>query len=461
MSIDLKRAEEDYSRVRRRAWFRDALAKLAHRPNQLLSYQQVKDTLRLGGPIYRGVKQVPIAQIVGSVDRYRDFDEVFLPAHDRTADRWKSIARAYYQDIDLPPVRLYKVGEAYFVIDGHHRVSVAREQGVEFIDAEVQEVVSRVPVTADIKSEDLKVLHEYRRFLERTHLDEVRPDQRIRFTVAGGYDQLIEHIAMHRYYMQVDQQREVSEAEAVRDWYDTVYCPIVEVIRQNGILADFPHRTEADLYLWIVEHLYYLRESEQDVSIEAAAEDYADQFSERPIKKIMRGVMSVLGETHPPEQTPEQIKAQHDRQRFLDRTHLDDVRPGHGLHCTIDGGYDRLIEHIDRHRYFMGLDLKRDVSETEAIGHWYDEVYLPIVNAIREHNLLANFAGLTETDLYLSIIDYLDQLRREDGSITIDEAAVNYAEQFKQHPIKKILQGLQQIFTAVGQTSEVSETPEV
>ena len=198
MAVDEKRAEEDFSRVRRRAWFRDALAKLARRPNQLLSYQQVKDTLRLGGPIYRGVKQVPIAQIVGSVDRYRDFDEVFLPAHDRTADRWKSIARAYYQDIDLPPVRLYKVGEAYFVLDGHHRVSVAREQGVGFIDAEVQEVISRVPVTADLKSEDLKVLHEYRRFLERTHLDEVRPDQRIRFTVAGGYDQLIEHIINQR-----------------------------------------------------------------------------------------------------------------------------------------------------------------------------------------------------------------------------------------------------------------------
>jgi hypothetical protein len=297
--------------------------------------------------------------------------------------------------------------------------------------------------------------------LDRTRLDEVRPDQRIRFTVAGGYDQLIEHIAMHRYYMQVDQQREVSEAKAVRDWYDMVYCPIVEVIRQNGILADFPHRTEADLYLWIVEHLYYLRENEQDVSIEAAAEDYADQFSERPIKKIMRGVMSVLGETHPPELTPEQLKAQHDRQRFLDRTHLDDVRPGHGLRCTIDGSYDRLIEHIDRHRYFMGLDLKRDVSETEAIGHWYDEVYLPIVNAIREHNLLANFSGLTETDLYLSIIDYLDQLRREDGGITVDQAAVNYVEQFKQHPIKKILQGLQQIFAAIGQTSEVSETSKV
>ena len=151
MGPDLKRAEDDYNRVRRGAWWRDVLAKFAGRTNQLLSYEQVKDALQLGGPIYRGMKQVSVAQIVGSVDRYRDFDEVFMPAQDRTAHRWQSVARAYYQDIDLPPVRLYKVGDAYFVIDGHHRVSVAREQGVDFIDAEVQEVVSRVPVGADVR----------------------------------------------------------------------------------------------------------------------------------------------------------------------------------------------------------------------------------------------------------------------------------------------------------------------
>src|SRR5512145_727512 len=163
------RAEHDFGRVRRRAWYRDVLAKLAGRSNQLLSYESVKRSLKLGGPIYRGVKTVPVAQIVGSVDRYRDFDDVFLPKQDNSAPRWKSIARAFYSDVDLPPVRLYQVGDAYFVMDGHHRVSVAREQGVDFIDAEVQEVVSRVPIGADVRSEDLRVLHEYRRFLDRTH----------------------------------------------------------------------------------------------------------------------------------------------------------------------------------------------------------------------------------------------------------------------------------------------------
>ena len=285
------RAQSEYDHVRRRALFRDVLARLAGRPNRLLSYEEVKQSLELGGPIYRGVKPVAIAQIVGSVDRYRDFDAEFMPAQARTADRWKSIARAYYHDVSLPPVRLYKVSDAYFVLDGHHRVSVAREQGAAFIDAEVLEAVSRVPVTADdLRAEDLEVLHEYRRFLERTRLDEIRPDQRIRFTVAGGYDQLIEHIAMHRHFIQVDWGRDVGDEQAVAHWYDTVYRPVIEAIRAHKVLSDFPHRTEADLYLWIVEHLYYLQEKEEDVSIEEAAEDYADQFSERPIKKIVRGV---------------------------------------------------------------------------------------------------------------------------------------------------------------------------
>ena len=426
--------------MRRRAWWRDVVARLAGRSNQLLSYEAVKRSLKLGGPIYRGVKTVPVAQIVGSVDRYRDFDDVFLPKQDSTAGRWKSIARAFYSDVDLPPVRLYKVGDAYFVMDGHHRVSVAREQGIDFIDAEVQEVVSRVPVSADLKAEDLKILHEYRRFLERTRLDEVRPGQHIRFTVAGGYQQIIEHIAMHRYYMQVERQREVGDAEAVANWYDQVYLPIVEVIRANNVLDDFPGRTESDLYLWIVEHLYFLRESEQDTSIEEAAEDYADQFSEKSIKRLVRGLSQAFADNG--EMPLEVVKAEQAREKFLAETRLAELRPDQTVLCTSDLDYQKLRDHIKKHRYYMGLDLKRDVTEEEAVTHWYDTVYLPIVSAVREHDLRSEFPGQTETELYLAIVKYLDQQRKAEGDITVEDAAIDYAVQFKQHPIKKILGGL-------------------
>ena len=289
MSPDNVRVEADYQSARWRAIFSEILARLSGRNNRLLSFDRVKQSLNLGGPIYRGTQPVPLAKIVGSVDRYRDFDRKFLPAQDHTAGKWKSIARAFYDDVSLPPVKLYKVGDAYFVLDGHHRVSVAREKGVEFIDAEVQEAYTRVPVTADLRAEDLQVLHEYREFLERTRLDEIRPQEAVlRLTVAGGYQELIEHIAVHRYFMGLDQQRDISAEEAVAHWYDTVYMPIVEAIRKHNMLAEFPHRTEADLYLWIVDHLYSLRQLESGVDVEEAVEDFADHFDERRMNKIVK-----------------------------------------------------------------------------------------------------------------------------------------------------------------------------
>ncbi|HKZ86807.1 MAG TPA: hypothetical protein VJ793_24510 [Anaerolineae bacterium] len=286
---DEARADADFRRVRLRAFFHDVLARLSGRQNRLLSFDEVKQSLRLGGPVYRGTQPVPVAQIVGSVDRYRDFDREFLPTQDHTAAKWKSVARAFYDDVSLPPVKLYKVGDAYFVLDGHHRVSVAREQGLEYIDAEVKEAYSRVPVSADLQAEDLQVLHEYREFLERTRLDEIRPQQGVmRVTIAGGYQRLIEHIALHRYFMGLDFQRDIGEEEAVAHWYDTVYMPIVEAIRKHDVMREFPGRSEADLYLWIVDHLHALRANDQAAGVEDAVEDFSGQLDERQMNRLER-----------------------------------------------------------------------------------------------------------------------------------------------------------------------------
>jgi hypothetical protein len=188
----------------------------------------------------------------------------------------------------LPPVKLYKIGEAYFVLDGNHRVSVARERGVEFVDAEVTEAETRVPVTAELDAADLEIKEEYARFLERTRLDELRPDQRVEFTIAGGYDRLLEHIAVHRYFMGLEQERFISEDEAVCDWYDNLYLSLVRIIREKDVLADFPGRTEADLYLWIMDHQHYLRERfGSGVEMEQAAEHFADHYTTRLFKRIL------------------------------------------------------------------------------------------------------------------------------------------------------------------------------
>ena len=295
--------DPDYSAARTKAFFHSVLARLARRPNRLLSFDEVKDKLNLRGSAYRGLHTVPVKSIIGSVDRYRDFDSAFLPTQPHTADRWKAINSFYYSDEALPPVKLYQVGDVYFVLDGNHRVSVAREHGVEYVDAEVIQVRSRVPLTLAVNADDLEILGEYERFLERTQLDQLRPEQNIRFTIAGGYEQLIEHIAVHRYFMGVDEQRDISEETTVTHWYDTVYMPVVEVIREQNVLADFPGRTEVDLYLWLIDHLHYLRESHGNVDPAQAAQEFAQEFSERPVPRLLRSVaqaIDALGEAEAP-----------------------------------------------------------------------------------------------------------------------------------------------------------------
>ncbi|HEY9153424.1 MAG TPA: DUF4032 domain-containing protein, partial [Anaerolineales bacterium] len=99
-------------------------------------------------------------------------------------------------------------------------------------------------------------------FLERTGLDDLRPKAKIRLTIPDGFDRMLEHIAVHRYFMGIDLKRDIPEEEAITHWYDTVYFPIVKMIRQSKILKDFPGKTEGDLYLWVLDHQHYLADEE-------------------------------------------------------------------------------------------------------------------------------------------------------------------------------------------------------
>jgi len=126
----------------------------------------------------------------------------------------------------------------------------------------VRECATRVNITPDLKPEDLEILGEKVGFLERTRLDTLRPEARIILTIPDGFEIMLEHIAVHRYFMGLDFQRDISEEEAVMHWYDTVYFPIVKVIRSSDILEEFPGKTEADLYLWVLDHQYELAKQE-------------------------------------------------------------------------------------------------------------------------------------------------------------------------------------------------------
>lgn len=272
----------DFERARRKAFLHDLLAIIGRRSNDLIPYREVRRRLNPEGESYRGVQTVPIDKIVGSMDRFRDFDRAFLPRQSHTAGRWQSVDRAYYQDVQLPPVQLYKVGDVYFVKDGNHRVSVARERGVEYIDAEVIEGHIRVPLYPSMSPTELLLQVEYAEFLRRTDLDRTRPDHDIRPTALGRYDEMLEQIEAHRDWLRAIWHRDVSLPEAATDWYDYIYSPIVEVARERGVLEEFPDHTEADIYLWVMRHREELAQRYgRDVGPIASAEDYAATIAHR------------------------------------------------------------------------------------------------------------------------------------------------------------------------------------
>lgn len=274
----------------------DILSKIAHRPNELVSFEAVRRSLKIFGQNYRGVRPVRVDQIVGSATlRYHDFDRAFLPLQTRTKSRWTHVDAAYYDEVELPPVNLYQVGQVYFVRDGHHRVSVAREKGQEFIDAEVIEMQTGVPLTiADIAGGMVEIAGMRAEFMEKTKLDELRPGNDLQFTEPGGFVRLIEHIAVHRYYMGIEQKRPIRWQAAVLSWYDNLYTPIVQSIRDNNILGHFPHRTEADLYLWIMDHYHYLKQEDENIALEDAATHFAQHYSQRLDKRLMRSVRTAV-----------------------------------------------------------------------------------------------------------------------------------------------------------------------
>jgi nucleotide-binding universal stress UspA family protein len=254
-SVGAAQAVEDFYRVRRRATLSRFLSQMGTgRGRTLVPYEEVRSRLHAVESAERRLEDVPLEAIVGSVGRYQDFTREFLPRASASRDRWVGVKMAMTGLEGVPPIELYRVGDAYFVRDGHHRVSVARDLGARYVQAYVTPVRTRVPYAGEDDPETLILKSEYTAFLERTGLDQLRPDADLSLTEPGAYDKLLEHISVHRYYMGIDEDREVGWEEAVVHWYDRVYAPVLASIRASGILRGFPGRTEADLYLWLAEH---------------------------------------------------------------------------------------------------------------------------------------------------------------------------------------------------------------
>jgi hypothetical protein len=132
-------AEADFDRAWRRAFLGRMAARLRRECSRLLAFDEVKEGQMAHSRLRLGLRDVEVSKIVGSVGRHEAFDRGFMPTRTSLAQRWMRVDRAFHRGVDLPPVRLHKIADSYFVEDGNHRVSVARYQGVETIEADVTE----------------------------------------------------------------------------------------------------------------------------------------------------------------------------------------------------------------------------------------------------------------------------------------------------------------------------------
>ena len=216
------------------------LAKLTGRSTELLSYEEVRQKLRAIEGSRRQLEDIPISAIIGSVGRYTDFNKDFLPRHESDKDRWVRIMVKATGQTGLPPIEVYRIGDVYFVLDGNHRISVAKELGASHIQAYVTEVKTRISITPELNPDELIIKAEQVIFLEKTNLNVLRPDSDLSLTAPGRYPVLLEHIAVHQYFMGIDKNREISYDEAVAHWYDNVYLPVVDSDPGTWCLAPVP-----------------------------------------------------------------------------------------------------------------------------------------------------------------------------------------------------------------------------
>jgi hypothetical protein len=276
-------AYSDFSRARGKAMLSQIQNFLNTDRDKLLSFNDVKNILKPKNEVYMGSQTVPIKMIVGSEGRYHDFNKYFLPRKEHLRGRWQRVDEAHLKDIILPPILLYEIGGAYFVRDGNHRVSVAKMQGVEFIDAEVISLTTEMNIKPSMTTEELTaglINYEKNIFYSETLFGDLTDYWEMNFSSPGRYDVIYNHILVHKYYLNENIQEEIPFNKALVSWYNNVYNPVILIIREHWLLANFPGRTEADLYVWIIKHWDFLKKKYGKYSLTKAAEDFSKKYGQ-------------------------------------------------------------------------------------------------------------------------------------------------------------------------------------
>ena len=293
-------AAENFTKARNKAIISRLSNIMNSKQDDLLSFHDVKEILKPKNQIYMGMKTIPVNLIVGSEGRYRDFNKSFHPRKEFMRSRWENINRAHIKDIPLPAISLYEIGGAYFVRDGNHRVSVARLEGVEAIDAEVTSLSSEINIVPDMTADDLRkavIDLEKKVFYEKTLFLELTGNNELNFTATGSYDRIYMHILDHKYFINLDKQKEIPFSDALVSWYTEIYKPIINIINRERLDSFFPGKSISDLYILIVRHWDFQKRNKGiHISVTTAAKNFAHRYGnqQRQTTRFIRILLDTL-----------------------------------------------------------------------------------------------------------------------------------------------------------------------
>ena len=242
-----------FTRARRREVYRRLFEVVGRKSvRELMPLDHLRERVRLFDQTYRGVEAIPVERIVGTAGRSEDFDSNWLPRRPDVRDRWMRLERAF-PDGDWPPIIVYRVGDSYFVVDGHHRVAVARQKRIDYIDAEVTELRARFPIPEGLDIGKMILADQQQLFMEESGLERACPEASIVLSQPHGYLELLEMVKVHAYDLSAERGAVVPIEEAACDFHDNVYLPTVEAMEREGVLEAFSNCTTGDLFMAIYE----------------------------------------------------------------------------------------------------------------------------------------------------------------------------------------------------------------
>jgi hypothetical protein len=260
---DAQDAEADWGHARRELLVKEVVCFFKGCSVDLLSFEDVRRNRNLHQYIDRGLQEIPLEGIRGSVGRYKDFSDSFLPKNAHLRERWEHVDVAMRQG-KTPPIEVYQVGDTYYVMDGNHRVSVAKQRNLDTIEAYVTEFTTAVESGEGENFDDALIRAEEAAFLESAGPSNEEAARSMVLTCVGCYKTLADQIEAYRQGYEDGWKQPMSYQEAFAAWYAEVYAPAVTAIRENDMLAQFPQRTEADLFIWTWQNNQSLEDLSQN-----------------------------------------------------------------------------------------------------------------------------------------------------------------------------------------------------